>query len=334
LASFKVVADFVASGGSLMASGGEPFRTPLYQSADGKWLDRTSLLASLTPEKTILDPSTANLSELFLTPTPIVRSVVQGPDGQSSALDVQLEIPETGQFYLLTAPLTKPLFDAGQIATIFWTRGTPGQSMLFEWDETDGSRWVATIPLVSQWTKHVLLPDDFHYFAGGTPERTHGIFNPSQATRLYFGVSTVQHAQPGPAEFALSAIGVAAAPALESFTPPPFETLSPSFKQYVVKRGGETVRVPVTRGRGLSAAADPDGRYRAIGDPLSPAATWYITNIGVVTILAPWPQLKDPERAESSPCSERRQPSLSYECRSDSVCRSAGRGRHFGRTCA
>jgi hypothetical protein len=296
LTSFKTITAFVAGGGSLMASGREPFRASLYLTADGQWLDRNSLLQTLAPAKTVLDPVAATLSQVIYVPQTVTRTTVTGPDGQSQALDFQLQMPATNQFYLLTAPVSKPAFNAGQTATIVWTRGTPGQSMLFEWDETDGSRWIATVSLITQWTKQVLLPSDFHYWPGGAPARASTTFNPAQANVFYFGVSTGQGAQPGPLEFALSAIGVGTAPALESFTVPVLETLSPSYKQYVIQRAGQAVRVPVARGRGLSATPDPNGRYRAIGNLLSPAATWYVTNSGTVTIWLPSPQLQDPER--------------------------------------
>jgi uncharacterized protein (TIGR03437 family) len=76
------------------------------------------------------------------------------------------------------------------------------------------------------------------------------------------------------------------------------ETLSPSYKQYVTVRAGQTVRVPVSRGRGLSATPGADGSYRVIGDPLAPDATRYVTNNGAVIIWLPWPQLQDPSRAQ------------------------------------
>ena len=298
LASYKAVAAFAAAGGSLMASGGEPFRSPLYLSADGQWLDRNSLLQTAVPAKTVLDPVTATLSQYFYVPQTVTRTTVAGPDGQSKALDFQLQMPVGTQNYVLTAPVSKPIFNEGQTATIVWTRGTPGQSMFFQWQETDGSIWIATVPLVAQWTKQVLLPSDFHFVQGGAPGRANTAFNPAQASVLDFGVGTPEGAQPGPLEFALSAISIGAAPVLESFTVPVLETLSPAYKQYVIQRAGQTVRIPIARGRGLSATPGPDGRYRAIGDLLSPAATWYVTNTGRVTIWLPWPQLQDPERSQ------------------------------------
>ncbi|HLN00860.1 MAG TPA: hypothetical protein VK335_16345 [Bryobacteraceae bacterium] len=300
--SFKAIASFLTSGGTLMASGGEPFRDPLYLTANGQWLDQNGWLQNLAPQNIILNPGTAVLSEHFNIPEPVTQTPVTGPDGQSQALDFQLQFPNTNQWFLLSAPIPKPIFGAGQNATIVWTRGTPGQFMLLEWVENDGSHWIASIPLTAQWAKQVLLPSNFLYFSGGPSTRATTTFNPVNAAQLFFGVATgvgaQPGAQPGPLEFAVSAIGTATARALEPFTPPAVETLSPWYKQYATQRSGQTVRVPVSRGRGLSATADSDGRFRAIGNLLAPAATWYVTNAGTVIIWLPWPELEGADRSQ------------------------------------
>ncbi len=295
LACLKTVTAFLASGGTLMASGGEPFRNPLYPAAGGTWIDKNSLLQALIPEKTVLNPASASLTKYLYVPESVAQTTVTGPDGQP-ALDLQIQM--TGaQFLLFSAPLSTPIFSAGQTATIVWTRGTPGQSMLFEWQENDGSGWVAIVPLAAQWTKQVLLPADFRYYAGGPAGRSSTTFNPAQAHLFFFGVSSGQVALPGPLEFAVSSIGVAT-PGFESFGAPVVETLSPGYKQYVTQLAGQNVRIPFIRGRGLTATADPDGRYRAIGNLLSPSATRYVTNKGATIFWLPWPQLQNPDRAQ------------------------------------
>ena len=296
LTAFKTIAAFVAAGGSLMASGGQPFRDPLYPAANGQWLDGAAILQTLAPVNTALDPATATLTPVASVAATVTKTTVTGPDGQSKALDFQLSLPQNN-YYLYTGSLSKPAFPAGQTATIVSIRGTPGHSMLFEWIETDGSRWLATVPLTTAWTKQVLLPADFVYQAVAAPARAGTTFNPAQASSFYFGVSAGL-VDAGPVEFALTAIGTAAAPTLETFPVPVLETLSPYYKQYVTQMAGQTVRVPVARGRGLSATPDPDGRFRAIGDPQAPVATWYITTAQTLTIWLPWPHLQDPQRAE------------------------------------
>lgn len=86
------------------------------------------------------------------------------------------------------------------------------------------------------------------------------------------------------------------------FLAPTIETLSPSRKQYTNSLG---LRVPIARGRGLSATPNPEGRYRVIGDLLAPAATLYFggsssfgIRVGALIVWLPWPQLSDPFRAQ------------------------------------
>jgi len=88
--------------------------------------------------------------------------------------------------------------------------------------------------------------------------------------------------------------------------PPHFGTLSPSSEQFTNSAG---LRVPIPRGRGISAVSDQDGRCRFIGDFQSPAATVFVPNTPlflngnlIITqaniVWLPWPQIFDPQRAE------------------------------------
>jgi hypothetical protein len=296
LSCYKFVIAFLNAGGNLLASGGEPFRAPLYPSANGGWSDQQTLVQASVAAKTVLDPATATLSSVFGVQQPVTRTLVTGPDGQAKAVDYQLQLL-TSNYFLLTAPLSKPIFNPGQSATIVWTRGTPGQGMMFEWDENDGSRWIAKVALHSDWTKQVLLPADFRYY-GGNANRANSVFDPTQANLLYFGVAINQGVYLGPVEFAVGPIGTGSSPAIELFTPPVLETLSPWYKQYEVQRAGYPVRMPIIRGRGMSLTADPDGRYRAVGDLLSPSATWYVANNGSIRVWLPWPELAEPDRSQ------------------------------------
>ncbi len=83
------------------------------------------------------------------------------------------------------------------------------------------------------------------------------------------------------------------------------ETLSPWYQQYTTSYG---LQVPITRGRGLSAQNDGSGRFRVIGDLLSPSATLLlpIVTVRIMGLVSgrgliawlPWPQLFEPQRSE------------------------------------
>jgi hypothetical protein len=91
------------------------------------------------------------------------------------------------------------------------------------------------------------------------------------------------------------------------FTSPYMPTVSPAKEQFIASSG---IRVPVTRGRGLSSMSGSSGRFRVIGDLLAPAATLYVNTVfsavppfsitPVYSFVAwlPWPQISDPLRAQ------------------------------------
>jgi uncharacterized protein (TIGR03437 family) len=70
-------------------------------------------------------------------------------------------------------------------------------------------------------------------------------------------------------------------------------TVWPAREQYTNSAG---LQVPVARNRGIFSSSNSIGRYRVIGDLLSPAATIFADK-GVIVWL-PWPQLYEPYRTE------------------------------------
>ncbi|MCX5759348.1 MAG: hypothetical protein NTU83_12735, partial [Candidatus Hydrogenedentes bacterium] len=56
-------------------------------------------------------------------------------------------------------------FPEGQTLTVFSAKGGPQtHSLAVEWQEKDGSRWIATVPLTTEWRRYVLAPEDFKYW--------------------------------------------------------------------------------------------------------------------------------------------------------------------------
>ncbi|MEI9970732.1 MAG: choice-of-anchor D domain-containing protein [Ignavibacteriota bacterium] len=93
---------------------------------------------------------------------------------------------------------------------------------------------------------------------------------------------------------------VGSPPPRNSFTAPPIPTVSPSKEQYTAANG---LRVPIARPRGIFSTSMSTGRYRVIGDLLTPAATLYFNSFsfptgGAFIVWLPWPQLYDPLRAQ------------------------------------
>jgi len=56
-------------------------------------------------------------------------------------------------------------FGEQDLLTCFWAKGGPRTKQLsLEWRETDGSRWIAVVPLSEEWKPYALRPSDFRYW--------------------------------------------------------------------------------------------------------------------------------------------------------------------------
>ncbi|MCL6628759.1 MAG: hypothetical protein K6U00_04060 [Armatimonadetes bacterium] len=81
-------------------------------------------------------------------------------------------------------------FPVGNTLTVFSARGSKRTHQLgVEWTEYDGSRWIAVVPLSTEWRSYILKPEDFKYWPSN-PNRggTGDCFRPENARRFSFGV--------------------------------------------------------------------------------------------------------------------------------------------------
>jgi hypothetical protein len=318
-------------GGHLLASGGEPFRQALYLNSKGEWIAEEDLLGAVRPQRIIFEPADASALERFTNQNdpPPVRFATPGPDGFNNALTVTHQHlsgegkPSSFQGYdlLCLRPFTASPFASGQNLTVITVRGTPGQVLAVRWEETDGSRWVAQVPLTAEWKTHGLMPSDFQVvypameFGAedrfwvpqprtrlGSPYRRDGnpfvAFDPGGARSLSFGVSTGMGAQPGAVEYSIGPIGIGSAPIAERFQAPFIEGLSPWYQQFPKERGGEKVRVPQPMPRNLAGTQTGRARYQTVGALLDPLATRRITESGSAVIWLPSPVIQSSERAK------------------------------------
>ena len=93
--------------------------------------------------------------------------------------------------------------------TILWARGdfhTP--KLMVEWDERDGTRWIATFPITEQWQRIVLTPKDFAPWQVAADRARLG-FHPSQAMSIRMGLDASNtHTAPGLHEYWVAQIGI------------------------------------------------------------------------------------------------------------------------------
>ncbi len=300
LATAQRLAAFVADGGDLLASGGEPFREVLYPRGDG-WAIRREILQSVTDRRIVLAPATARglrRSSNRPEPAPVLTYGVKGPTGEVDALAVEVPLL-SGWEVLGTPPFERAPFGPGETLTIVSVRGTPGQAITVEWKEADNSRWIAQVPLRSQWTTHLLEPHDFVFWRDGSPpQRAETSFVPANARALSFGPAVGQGAtRIRSLEYAIGPVATAASPLTGApWLPPTIATVSPWYQQYDVTRGGQEVREPVARPRGLVTSAETEGRYTVVGELLAPAASRMVTTDGAAICWLPSAKVPEPQQ--------------------------------------
>ena len=233
---------FLERGGDLLALDA-PLGQTLYQSVNGAWkttdeIERAN--AILLPSYQFCDfapGSTASWKRATndFKGTGVCETVGEGPVPGRRALHVTMDNLTGWDNY--GADLKTP-FPTGRTLTVFTAKGSnTTRSLLFEWVEKDGSRWMATVKLTNEWRRYVLRPEDFKYWES-VPARANTKFNPANAQRFTIGLAFSHTGMMGgPQEFWVSGFGAEAMkPEYESlFNKPvlsPMDTLAPSYKFY------------------------------------------------------------------------------------------------------
>ncbi|MFQ6133244.1 MAG: hypothetical protein ACE5R4_14475, partial [Armatimonadota bacterium] len=237
---------YLRTGGKLLCLGGPPFSRLAWQ-MDGQWLDRDGLLARLNataPQAVRADfeardvgawPVASNNREGR---TAVVRDTADPAQGDAS---LRFEVDDlTGWTTFAAQHLAGP-FPEGHTLTCFYARGGPRTKFLvLEWREQDRSRWLATVPLTTEWQHYALPPDAFQHWPdnsvpgrGGTGDR----FNPQNAAELIVGLAQSHAPLPdGEHVFWIDEIGTAPNPIadLRMDQQVELEILSPFYKTYPI----------------------------------------------------------------------------------------------------
>lgn len=225
------VAQFAREGGQTIVIGG-PFLDNALWLVGGAWLDaagREKLLSCVAPRHRpfVIGPqldlgawrrSCSDKSEHS------TFSVVN--EGQQKQPCLRLDIASLSGWDIRHTPLMPALFGAGDDFFTFMAKGSDAVSQIaVEISERDGSRWIATAELTSEWRRIGLPREAFRFWPDSSAKRRGelgGHFDPSQAQCVGFGMSashtpamlgrghTVWIADVGTACDPLAAAGVAA----------------------------------------------------------------------------------------------------------------------------
>lgn len=254
--SVTAIESYLKQGGDLLALGLPAWDTPLFE-VNGRWLSRASFdetLATVRPEKMLVDFAEADLSQWRRTSdnlaNPAHHEIIANGGGR--VLHVTMEKLTGWETY--QSPAFTNAFAPGQTLTCFRARGTAHTKQLaLEWTERDGSRWIATVDLTSEWKNYALPPEAFK--AWQPPPSRSGKsdgFNPANAARFVVGLAHTHTAIEGvEQEYWLADLGTAANPfgdakLPDEFAVPHLESVSPGYQFFPVT---PSVVVPETLGR-------------------------------------------------------------------------------------
>ena len=253
---------YLKAGGHLLALGVPAWGTALVAGTGGQWVTPAEAgeAQALVPVPHPVFgfgvgdlPAWRRSSNDMTTPTQETVAPVEAGGRSASALHVVIS-DLNGWDTFASSPVTSPAFPGGRTMTVFSARGGPRTTGLsVEWDDKDGSRWIATVPLTPRWRRYSLPPAAFHSWQN-TDERARQGFRPEDADHLAVGLAFSHTGTVGGRhEYWVSPIGTAtpeeapAAPA-EAQALAPLETLTPATKFFPIhgpiRLAGGTITPP------------------------------------------------------------------------------------------
>ncbi len=246
---------YLRDGGALVSLGGPAFRTALWRRG-AEWLSldeyRRGVTAGL-PVRILyhFERDTAGTWQRSSNNAGAGSRVIwtrRGAPGSAGGA-VRIELRDLNGWDTFTVPALPPRpFTGGATWTSFWAKGDQRTSELaIEWREKDGSRWIATTPITTDWRQYVLPPEAFRFWESPDKSRGKGgdTFQPGNAETLIFGLAFTHTRTVGGGDHTiwLDAIGVAQAPgpdidpevfAGEPVTAPVIDGIAPPWKLHPV----------------------------------------------------------------------------------------------------
>ena len=222
-------------------------RAPLWQhrmvELDGRWIPREEYqrrVAPRLPPHVLVRFEPADIADWTRSCGPNdgeahYETVAEGPaDGLRSIHAITHGYDNWDTFG--SPPLERP-YPEGHSLLVFSAKGGPKTTQLaIEWEEKDGSRWLAVVSLAEHWRQYVLGPEDFLFWQS-VESRRRDRFLPENASRLRIGlaVSHTVSLVPGKHEYWVGPVGTAPRtaeyePLLSAWSLPVLDTLSPTYK--------------------------------------------------------------------------------------------------------
>ena len=233
---------YLEAGGDIIALGAPLWQTQLLRDGE-EWVDRETygrrhaarlLQHTLLAWEDLPEGWRRSTNEASTT---TIHETVQA-EGADFAHALHVRIADLSNWDTYVSPLLEQPFPDSHTMTVFYAKGdanTP--ELLVEWEEKDGSRWLATVPLTTEWRQYVLEPANFHYWQS-VPARKGTGFNPANAHKLSIGLALSHTRIFGPEhEYWVGPFGTAAPTPehqkmLTRAVLPRWDTLSPGYKLF------------------------------------------------------------------------------------------------------
>ncbi|MBO4526577.1 MAG: hypothetical protein J5743_03040, partial [Victivallales bacterium] len=267
-ASAGAIHDFLAAKKSMLLLGPRPFSQPVHK-IGGEWLTRAEQAEkrAQTPCEPLKLPPRM-LWNLSMREKDIkTKMTIEGTNGLHYQLDTLMG------WTTYAAPCVG-MFPKGHDLMCLSTKGNPNvRSMCIELVEMDGSRWIATVPVATEWRKLALMPVDFRFWHDCAPLKPRGgkgdVVKFSNVRTISIGLADTH--TPGSAgadlEFWIKDMGTAVNPYKSTDAPAVnftyLETYYPAYKQFPIKdRPGCFSTMNRWQGRGFNQKAS--WRYRPL----------------------------------------------------------------------
>ncbi len=238
------IVEYLKGGGDIIA-----LNTPMWQSAlirvGGRWLTREEYereAAAVPPEHVLFDFASTGATGWYRTSSDMEVQTTWSVEDAGPApgqCSLHVSIPKLLGWDTLHHDASPNPFPRDHTLTILSAKGGPNTTHLaVEWVERDGSRWIAVIPLTTEWRRYILTPKDFRFWSS-VPSRGYpgDCFRPENAAKLAIGLAFSHTASvgSGPHEYWVGPIGTSKMkPEYEEFLlaadTPRLDTLSPRYK--------------------------------------------------------------------------------------------------------
>jgi hypothetical protein len=241
-ASVAPIENYLKAGGGLVALRAPAWESPLYQ-VQGQWISRETYekrLSGEKPQHLIEEFTDANLPGWWRSSNDLQTKAGYGVVQDGSGKALYMAVPRMAGWDTFVSPRLEHPFPTNHTLTCFRAKGGPRTRQLaLEWDEQDGSRWIAVVNLSPEWKQYALPPQAFKLWESPGRGGPGDCFNPSKAERCSVGLALSHTALQGQEhEYWFAQLGTAPNPfgneALPLSSVPRLESLSPAYQFFEI----------------------------------------------------------------------------------------------------